>query len=128
MGYNDSLSIREQLVSLTSFSPEAQRDLALNMNKLGDLHKALGEVEAAHVKYLDSFMIRENLSATDPSNTQWQRDRIISLVNLAELGDASAQRYAKAVEIIELLHAEGRLHESDAWMIDDLKNRLCNIH
>ena len=50
-----------------------QRDLSVS-NKIGDVERARGDLDAARKAYQDSLEIRERLAAADPANTEWQRD------------------------------------------------------
>ena len=74
--------------------------------------------------------IAEKLAGADPGNAGWQRDLIVSSVKLAEISAANgglpkaAEHYHAALTTAEALAANGRLAPADAWMIDDLKQRL----
>ena len=57
---------------------DAQRDLSISQNKIGDVLVAQGDGPGALVAYRRGLAIREALAARDPANTQWQTDVAVS--------------------------------------------------
>jgi predicted negative regulator of RcsB-dependent stress response len=51
-----------------------QRDLSLIYERVGDVLKTQGELEAALSSHQDSLAIRKRLAEADPSNAWWQRE------------------------------------------------------
>ena len=82
-----------------------------------------GQLDHALAAYRTSLALIEPLAARDPGNAEWQRDLIVSLV---KLGGASGEHahWARALAIAEALRARGALAPGDAWMIDDLQQKL----
>ena len=65
------------------------------------------------------------LAASDPSNAQLQRDLVVLLVRLGEAAPELAKEHlTRALAIVTSLAETGRLPPRDAWMIEDLQNRL----
>jgi serine/threonine-protein kinase len=69
-------------------NPEAQRDLAGSLNKLGDVQRQMGEPKAALASYTRSREINQRLVDADPKSAQAQRDLSVSIY---KVGDAQRQ-------------------------------------
>jgi hypothetical protein len=93
---------------------------------MGDLYRALGQGEEARQAYAKSLAITERLAAAEPDRAHYQRDLVVSLVKLSEseTGSNASRALTCALGIVEDLSASGRLAPTDAWMIDDLRQRL----
>ena len=64
-------------------------------------------------------------SPARPRQYQWQRDLIVSYVKMAEAEPTAARaQLSRALDIARTLQSEGRLAPTDAWVIDDLTQRL----
>jgi tetratricopeptide (TPR) repeat protein len=114
-----SLKIREQLAAANPSSAimdaQAQRDLSISLDKLGDLQFQAGDLAAAQQLFTQALKIRERLAAANPSSAtidaQAQRDLSVSLTNLGDVqvqaGDfAGAQQlFAQSLRIRERLVA-----------------------
>jgi hypothetical protein len=95
---------------------QAQRDLSISYERLGDLMLQLGDGAQAERFYRDSLTIRERLAQADPTNAQAQRDLSISYERLGDLmlqlGDgAQAERFYRD----SLTIAEITLESDDPW-------------
>ena len=62
-----------------------QQDIALNLEKIGDLKRGTGDFEAALKSYEEMVAIARQVAATDATKDQWQRNLAISL---SKVGDA----------------------------------------
>jgi tetratricopeptide (TPR) repeat protein len=125
--YRKALNIREALALRDPANTEWQRDLSISHNKIGDVELRLGNGDAALAAYRKALAIAEALGLRDPANTQWQRDLIVSHVKLSESG-SDARRYLEAaLAIATRLAGEGRLAPVDAWMVEDLRQRLAAL-
>ncbi|WP_150129904.1 tetratricopeptide repeat protein [Sinorhizobium sp. RAC02] len=123
--YDAALKIRETLVEHDPGNAIWQRDLAVGYHAIGDIRRKTGDVEIALKVHVRALKITKALADRDPDNALWQRDLIISLVKLAQADPSSAAaRYAAALTIAERLAAEGKLTPADAWMPEDLAQRL----
>ncbi|MGE3293967.1 MAG: TIR domain-containing protein [Geminicoccaceae bacterium] len=121
-------------LALTSRDPgnaQWQRDLSVSWNKLGDVRSAQGDLPGALAAFTEGKNIADRLAAADPGNAQWQRDLIVSHWKLADLsqrmpgrGGDAAGHWAQALAIARTLAATGRLAPVDAWMVEELEQRL----
>jgi hypothetical protein len=90
---------------------QAQRDLSVSHDKLGDVAVAVGDSAGAEAHYRASLEIRQRLAAADPGNAQAQRDLSVSHnkmgdVSVAQRDTAAAeQHYRAGLEIAERLAA-----------------------
>jgi tetratricopeptide (TPR) repeat protein len=120
--YEQSNALCEKLAAQNPDSAQAQRDLSVSFNKLGDVAKQAGDVAAARGRYEQGLAVREKLAAQNPDSAEAQRDLIISYVKLQEsLSDASYAR--RALDVATRLKEQGRLAPTDEWMIDELRQR-----
>ncbi len=126
--YRTGLAIRETLAQRDPANTEWQRDLSVSHNKIGDVLVSQGDGEGALKAYRTGLAIRETLAQRDPANTEWQRDLIVSGVKLAATDPSAAQSHlSRALAIARTLQSQGRLAPVDAWMIDDLTERLAAL-
>ncbi|HEV2970943.1 MAG TPA: tetratricopeptide repeat protein [Pirellulales bacterium] len=112
---------------------QAQRDLSISYNKLGNVQLQLGNAAAARDDYQKRLEISRKLAQADPSNVQAQRDLSVSYNYLGnvqlQLGDAAAARddYQKDLEISRKL---AQADPSNAQAQRDLSvsyNKLGNV-
>jgi hypothetical protein len=88
---------------------QAQRDLSISFERLGDLEGAEGNAAAARDFYRRALQLRQRLAELLPSDVQAQRDLSISFNKLGDLeraeGNAAAARdfYRRDLEIAERL-------------------------
>ena len=78
------------------------RDLGVSYGRLGDLARAVGEVEQAERLYRQGLAIRMELARRDPTNIEYQRDLGVSYDRLGDLA-----RAAGGVEQAERLYRQG---------------------
>ncbi len=62
---------------------DAQRDLSVSFDKIGDVQVAKGALDDALASFRDGLAIAERLAKADPANAGWQRDLSISYEKLA---------------------------------------------
>jgi len=106
---------------------DAERDLSVSQERIGDVLVAHGDRDGALKAYEAGLAIRETLTRRDPANTEWQRDLIVSCMKISENDPAEARRrLSQALEIARGLQATGRLAPVDNWMADDLARRLAD--
>jgi len=119
------MEIVERLVASDQTNAVWRRGLSVNQSKIGDALFAQGDFAGARLAYQRSMDVADLLAASDPANVGWQRDLVASLVRLAEVAPQSAKEHlARALAIVTSLAETGRLPPRDAWMIEDLQNRL----
>src|SRR5262249_20392533 len=63
---------------------QAQRDLSVSYNKLGDVHLQLGATDQALQAYQKGLELSEALAQADPANVQAQQDLSRSFYNMAQ--------------------------------------------
>jgi tetratricopeptide (TPR) repeat protein len=68
--YRKALDIRERLAASDPTDAQAQRDLSVSYNKLGDVSLQTGAVQDAVDSYRKALDIRERLAASDPTDAQ----------------------------------------------------------
>lgn len=112
-----SLEISERLLKENPQSGEAERDVAISLNRLGDILAKGGPPEAVEAKkyYERSLGISESLVARDPQSAVARRDVTIGLNRLGDLlakspadsdRQAARKNFEQSVEITdELLKA-----------------------
>lgn len=123
--FEKSLALAEQLAAADPGDADWRRDLSVCQEKIGDVLVAEGRLAEARASFEKSRALREDLAAADPANAEWKRDLIVCYWKLAAFGDADAAAWRRqALAIAEALAADGRLAPADAWMVEDLRNRL----
>jgi serine/threonine-protein kinase len=102
--YETAVDLARQVAEANPESREAQRDLCLAHERLGDVYQRLGDRKAARQEYEKGLAVRQPLADADPTNAQAQRDLFVSHIKLGDvsmgLGDHKAAReeYGKALE------------------------------
>jgi tetratricopeptide (TPR) repeat protein len=111
--YEKAHDLAGQIARDNPESAEAQRDLSVSHNKLGDLYLRLGDARAARDHYQNALDTTPRLAGADEAGARARRDLSVAYNKLGdaclELGDAKAARdsYRRALELRE------RLAESD---------------
>ena len=67
---------------------EAQRDLSVSLDRIGDVKLQAGDRAGALAAYEESLAIRRKLAEADPGNAEAQRDLSVSL---DKIGDVKLQ-------------------------------------
>src|SRR5260221_12657570 len=83
--YQESLDIVRKLAAQDPGSAEAQRDLALSLDRLGDIKRQAGDQAGALAAYQESLDIRRKLAAQDPGNALALRDMAVWLSKRASV-------------------------------------------
>ncbi|MFM7688410.1 MAG: tetratricopeptide repeat protein, partial [Alphaproteobacteria bacterium] len=126
--YQRGMDIAERLAASDPSNTEWQRDLSVSHEKIGEILQAQGDLAGALAAYQRGIDIAERLAASDPSNTGWQRDLVVALYRLAAAAPESARgNLTRALAIATSLAETGRLAPRDAWMIEDLTERLRDL-
>ncbi|MGI9417153.1 MAG: toll/interleukin-1 receptor domain-containing protein [Geminicoccaceae bacterium] len=92
--YRESLRIIiEEVIAKERRKHRWHRDLTVCHNKVGDVLRALGDLDGALEEYQAGLAIREQVTDSDSSNTKWQRDLLASSNKIGSvrfaLGDLS---------------------------------------
>ncbi len=123
-------ALAEDRIAKDPSNPRWQRELAIGLNRVGEIRLAQGDFEGAKDQYLRAFAIRDRLVASDPSNDLWHRDLAVSNLHIGDLwyaaGDVerSEQRYRAALENLRDLAA---LYPDDAEVQSDLATGYSRI-
>ena len=86
-----------------------RKHLSICLNRLGDVERAAGNVEAALAHYLESVKVSKALAATDPNNAEWQRQVSVGLDRLGivqrQSGDVKAalSTFSESLRIARVL-------------------------
>jgi tetratricopeptide (TPR) repeat protein len=122
--YQESLKISRQIAQNDPGSSQAQRDLSVSLNKLGDINLQLGNSQAALDAYQESLKIRRQIAQNDPGSSQAQRDLLVSfykqgqILSKLERPQEALEFYRQALEIAEKAVAQDSLN---ATAQNDLK-------
>ena len=90
--------------------------LAVDYERLGDMQRAQGDLQAALASYQQSLQIAKQLAARDPASKEWQKDLLLSLSNMAIVLEQqsppqkkeAAIHYQQILTILRPLAAENR--------------------
>jgi Flp pilus assembly protein TadD len=113
--YQKSLDISLKLAQADPTNAQAQRDLSVSYNKLGDVNLQLGNVPAAREAYQKGLDIFLKLVQADPTNAEAQSDLAYSLLKRglveksADDCPAAAKRLEQSVGILTKLDQEGKI-------------------
>ena len=105
--------VLEDLCRRAPDSAECARGLSVSYSKLGDLHRALGQMERALDYHQRALAIREDLHRRAPDSAQFARDLVVTLTRLtachSQLGDfRTADRYARQCrDVLKAMQAAG---------------------
>jgi tetratricopeptide (TPR) repeat protein len=126
--YTASTAIAERLAARDPANSDWQRDLSVSHNRIGDVKVSQGDLPGALAAYTEDMAIAERLAARDPDNSDWQRDLIVSRAKVARVAPEQARRLlTRALDIVRELARSGRLAPADAWMPEDLEQRLAAL-
>jgi tetratricopeptide (TPR) repeat protein len=89
---------------------------------LGDVLVKAGDLSGATARFEASLKVSERLAETNPGSAEAQRDLIVSYAKLGEVVPHQGW-WSRGLAVCERLAAEGRLAPTDAWMLDELRER-----
>ena len=90
-------------------NPDAQRDLSVSFNRIGDVLVAQGKGDDALKAFRDGLAIAERLAKADPGNAGWQRDLSVSFEKIGDVlvaqgkGDDAIKAFRDGLAIAERL-------------------------
>jgi serine/threonine protein kinase/Flp pilus assembly protein TadD len=130
--YQRFFEIAERLAQADPTDAQAQRDLSVSYNKLGDVSRQTGAVQEAVESYRQALEIDERLAQADPTDAQAQRDLSVSYNNLGDVSlhlqtgavQEAVESYRQALEIRERL---AQADPTDAQAQNDLSISLGNL-
>jgi tetratricopeptide (TPR) repeat protein len=91
--YEQALDIRSRLARAEPDRADHQRDLSVSLNKLADLHLALGDGPEARRLYEQALDIRSRLARAEPDRADHQRDLSVSFQRMAAVEPEQAGRW-----------------------------------
>ncbi|MGE4197023.1 MAG: protein kinase [Phycisphaerales bacterium] len=97
--FSAARDITDRLASADEDNIEAQRDLAICLNKVGNEQRDLGDLAHARETFTRSLGIRRELFRTDPTQQQ-RRDLAVALYKVGEL-DAIENNWASAAKLFD---------------------------
>ena len=129
--YQKVLKISQKLAADPT-DAQAQRDLSISYNRLGDVQLQSGQVTEALRSYQKGLEIRQKLAAADPSDAQAQSDLVVSFVKVGEVTQQAKDYktavtwYEKALTVLERLDAAGRLPPSQKKWIEIVQQAIAD--
>ncbi|MGL4490862.1 MAG: hypothetical protein ACRCU5_15590, partial [Rhizobiaceae bacterium] len=85
------------------------------------------EVVSARAAYAEDLAISKKLADFDKANASWQISLIYTHMKLAEIGVDAQVNLEAGLKIAEALAAKDALAQENAWMLDDLKEKLAAL-
>jgi phage tail protein X len=117
-----SLAVLERLAAANPGSAEAQRDLSVSLNKLGDVLVQAGDLAAARERYQASLAVAERLAAANPGSAEAQRDLWVSLWKLASL-EGTGMAWKDVLARMEAMKAAGTLFPADEPFLEQARQK-----
>ncbi|WP_165521722.1 CHAT domain-containing protein [Micromonospora zingiberis] len=107
------LAVTQKFADADPSNAQAQRDLSITHNRLGDLAQARGDLTTAATAYQADLTIAQRLADADPTNAQAQRDLSISHNRLGDLAHARGDLTTAATAYHASLTIAQRLADAD---------------
>ena len=127
--YQQALTITEQIAKKDPNNTQAQLDLEISYEKMGDVNSALGKSNIALEAYQKEFDILKKLADDDKSNMAAQWDLFVSYTKLGMLYQQLKQNqlalpfFNQALPIAEKL-AEDKINQQAQQDLQWLQNKL----
>jgi tetratricopeptide (TPR) repeat protein len=122
--YESALKSARRIANNSPGDAGYRRDLAVSITKIGDVEFSRGNLQQAAKAFREALVIAEALSAADPANVVWLRDVITGHYSLAMAGDDPVPHFERALQIAEMMEADGRLAPADAYIPGALREAL----
>jgi tetratricopeptide (TPR) repeat protein len=111
--YRRSLEISQKLADADKGNAQAQRDLAVSFERLGNVQLRLGGRKAALESYRRTLEINQKLADADQGNAQAQRDLAISLIDVGDAHRLLRERNAALESYRRSLNIRQQLADAD---------------
>ena len=98
--YQQALEIAQKLAAADPSDAQAQRDLSVSYDNLGDVQLQSGQVTEALGSYQKGLEISQKLAAADPSDAQAQLDLVVSFNKLGQVNQ-KVKEYQRAIALYE---------------------------
>lgn len=104
-------------------SAQAQRDVSVSLNQLGNVAVQAGDLADAKARFEECLALRRKLAHDNPTSAEAQRDVVVSL---GKLGKTTQDRklLREALDLAQLLARSGRLAPSDSGMVDAITRMI----
>ena len=128
--YQQAFDIAQKLAAADPTDAQAQRDLSISYDKLGNVSLQAGQVTEALTLYQKALEISQKQAAADPTDAQAQSDLVVSFYNLGsthqKLRDPTKAIlwFQRGLEVLERLDQTGRLAPSQKEWIAILKGAI----
>lgn len=116
--YEKAEAIARQLAAADPSDAQAQRDLSISYERLGDVTLQAGQPARALEYYTQGLEIRQKLAAADPSNTKAQTDLMISYMKLGS-AEALGGSYSKSAAWYRQALAKLERFKETGWIKED---------
>ncbi len=98
-------------------SAEAQRDVSVSLERLGDVLVKAGDLSGARARFEASLGVRERLSAQNPGSAEAQWDVWVTLWRLAAM-EGGGVRWGQVRDRLEAMQARGVLFPADQQFLE----------
>jgi Flp pilus assembly protein TadD len=124
--FEEGLGIARKLAQVNPTSAEAQRDVSISLDRLGDVAVQAGDLAGAKARFEEGLGIRRKLAQANPTSAQAQRDVVFSLF---KLGTATRDRalLREALQVARGLAQTGRLAPSDLNLLDTITHAIDSL-
>jgi serine/threonine protein kinase/tetratricopeptide (TPR) repeat protein len=132
--YEKAHDLARQVWEANPDSVEAQRDLSVSHEKLGDVYLRLGDSQAALDSYKKALEIDQRLADADKASAQAQRDLSVSLSKLGNVylrlwdSQAALDSYQKALEVRQRLADADKTSAQAQRDLSVSHNRLGDVY
>jgi hypothetical protein len=109
---------------MDSSNAQAQRDVSVGLNKIGDMELSAKDREGARAAFTESLDIARRLAGSDLGNAQAQTDLVVSLTRAADVSNDPEPLYRECLDILHKLDGEGRLSPEQKGWIDWVNQQI----
>jgi tetratricopeptide (TPR) repeat protein len=123
--YQRALEIIERLLKSEPNRADYQRDLSVSYHRIGNLYLTAERVDLALEAFEKDLAIAERLASSEPGRADYQVDLAVSLWTVGRLKKPHGKpELRRALSILELLQAEGRLSPVDEPKMGEIQRVL----
>ncbi len=123
--YQQAFEIAQKLVAADPSDKEAQRDMSISYNSLGDVSLQAGQITEALGFYQQAFGIKRKLAAADLKDNQAQRELSTSIERIGFVYERSGKLTEAREQYERMLAIKQRLAESNS--ADSLAQRELSV-
>jgi hypothetical protein len=124
----ECVDIVRKLAAQDPGNAQAQRDVAVTLDKLGDVKLQAGDRAGALAAYQECVDIVRKLAAQDPGNAQAQTDLVTGLVKTSSVDPGRARaELTEALSILKKLDQEQKLTTAQKDLRDLVRASLSKL-